>query len=49
MATNLQPPGRLGKREGHNALAKSMGMVRRHYNRHSRTNTNGVPPTHQSI
>ncbi|SRR6266478_838078 len=32
MAMNLQPPSRLGKRASHNALAKSMGMAKKHYN-----------------
>ena len=49
LAANLQPPSRLGKRKGHHALAKGMGMAEEHHDHHNRTNTSGVPPTCQSI
>ncbi len=45
MAANLQPPSRLGKREGHHALAKSVGVAKRHDDRHDGTNTGRIPPT----
>ncbi len=49
MATKLQPPGRLGKRKGHDALAKGMGMEKGDHDRHGETNTGRIPQTCQGI
>src|SRR6266446_6160229 len=49
VATHLQPPDRLGKRKGHDALAKSMGREEKYLHRPCRTNPKRIPTTLQSI
>ena len=48
MAVNLQPPSRLGKREGYDALAQSMGK-KEHYHRHHQTNPRRISLTLQGV